>query len=549
MPDPSNAPLAHELLQAFLKPDPQPPSRLERWLPSSGTLPQITRLGGHHPLAHALVSVLRSCGQVIFINNPLTGLLLLLAMQLQSTETALLTLAGIAASQGTARALGADRHARHQGIYGFNGALVGGAVACFADLGPAERHSGPGLWWLLALVGAALTALLMQGPGRWMVRQLALPPLTLPFCLITWALLLGAGLTHPALPLSAAAAPPPPVDGPLLAVLLGVPRGFGQVFFLPGLLSGALILLAVAIASPLAALLGMAGALLSGSTALLSGISPEVVAQGLSSYDGVLTALAVGGIFYPLSRLSLFAALVAAGASTLLNTPLKLLLQTVSGTELPLLTLPFIVATWGALLLLPRLLPTLVPVGLHGLHTPEEHRQRLVVSKSLLGDIRRQLRGALAGDRYPQLLARCDPALVSELETLFNSLDRDGDSWLNLSELRAGLGNQAEAIDHQTLADLLQAMDLDGNGRVDAVEFSELMLRLQRLQAGKQRLLQYLVPIDADGDDRLDAAEIDRLLRSVGQDPLQVAERQALLGDAMQSSLSWRQFLDRLLLV
>jgi urea transporter/Ca2+-binding EF-hand superfamily protein len=548
MPDPTDAPLAHELLQAFLKPDPVEPTPLERWLPSSGTLPGITRLGGHHPLAHALVSGLRSCGQVIFINNPLTGLLLLLAMQLQSAEAALLTLVGIAAAQGMARAVGADRQTRRQGIFGFNGALVGGAVACFADLGPDAGHFGPGLWWLLALVGAALTTLLMQGPGRWMVRRLALPPLTLPFCLISWALLLAAGLAHPALLLNTAAAPPPAMDGSLQAVLLGVPRGFGQVFFLPGLLSGALILLAVAIASPLAALLGMAGAVASGLTALLSGTPPAVVAQGLSSYDGVLTALAVGGIFYPLSRLSLIAALLAAAASTLLMPPLQLLLQTLSGTALPLLTLPFIVATWGALLLLPRLIPTLIPVGLHGLHTPEEHRQRLVVSRTLLGDLRRQLRDTVAGDRYPQLLARCEPALVSELETLFASLDRDGDGWLNLSELQAGLGNQAEGIAPRTLADLLQAMDLDGNGRVDAVEFSELVLRLRRLRAGQERLLQYLMPIDADGDDRLDAAEIDRLLRSVGQDPLPTEERQALLGTSTSTSLSWRQFLDRLLL-
>ena len=109
MADPNDVPLAHQLLQAFLKPDPVAPTPLERWLPSSGTLPEITRLGGHHPLAHALVSALRGIGQVIFINNPLTGLLLLLAMLLQSAEAGLLTLVGIAAAQGTARALGADR--------------------------------------------------------------------------------------------------------------------------------------------------------------------------------------------------------------------------------------------------------------------------------------------------------------------------------------------------------------------------------------------------------------------------------------------------------
>lgn len=143
---------------------------------------------------------------------------------------------------------------------------------------------------------------------------------------------------------------------------------------------------------------------------------------------------------------------------------------------------------------------------------------------------------------------------MEELEGLFRSLDLDGNGWLSLAELRSDLEGRSLALEGQSLADLLEAMDLDANGRVDAVEFSELLLRLRRLMAGQQRLLQYLVPIDADGDERLDSAEIDRLLRSVGQEKLQAAEKQALFHRGAgrdqnnQGSLSWKQFLDRLLL-
>jgi hypothetical protein len=91
--------IAHELLQGFLAPEPAVPSRLERLLPSSGTLPGLGRLGGRQPLARSLVSGLRSCGQVIFINNPLSGLLLLLAMTLQSFWASGFTLLGIVAAQ------------------------------------------------------------------------------------------------------------------------------------------------------------------------------------------------------------------------------------------------------------------------------------------------------------------------------------------------------------------------------------------------------------------------------------------------------------------
>ncbi len=538
--------LAHELLQGFLAPHAPAASRLERLLPSSGTLPGITRLGGDHPLAHTLVGWLRSCGQVIFINNPLSGLLLLLAMALQSFWALGLTLLGIAAAHLVARASGADRQARRNGIYGFNGALVGSGVAALADLAPA---AGPWLWLLLVLLGAGLTTLLVEKLGGWLVRHLGLPPLTLPFCLVTWLLLLVASATaHPGLPLAAAAPPPPEVSGPLLALVQALPRGFGQVFFLPGALSGTLAVVAVAVASPLAALVGLAGGLAGGATGLLLGAPAAEVAQGLWSYDGVLTAIAVAGIFYPLTRRSLLAGLAAAACSSLLIVPLAGLLQRLTGTPLPLLTLPFIVATLLTLLVLRRTQPALIPVGLHSILTPEEHRRRFDVARRLMADFRRQLRGSLAGDRYPSLLAQADPALVEELEQLFASLDRDRDGGLSVAELAAGLGGGA-GVDPDALAAVLAASDLDGDGSVDAVEFSELMLRLRRLRDGEERLLHYLLPIDGDGDDRLDPGELNRLLCSVGQPPLEPREQRHIFGEQLGAGLSWKQFIDRLLLI
>ena len=537
--------IAHELLQGFLAPEPVAPSRLQRLLPSSGTLPGITRLGGHHPLVHVLVSGLRSCGQVIFINNPLSGLLLLLAMALQSFWASGLTLLGIVAAHLFARAIGADRQTRRNGIYGFNGALVGSAVACFADLDPAAAR--PWLWLLLVLLGAGVTTLLVHGLGRWLVRFFALPPLTLPFCLVASA------LAHPELSLQQASQPEA-VRGPLLALLQALPTGFGQVFLLPGLLSGTVVLLAVAIASPLAALVGLAGGLVGGATGLLMGAPAAAVAQGLWSYNGVLSAIAVAGVFYPLTRLSLLAGLAAAAFSSVLTMPLaaSLGLLTGAGQPLPLLTLPFIVATLLTLLVLRRTQPALVPVGLHSILTPEEHRHRFDVARRLMADFRRQLRGSLAGDRYPSLLAEAEPAQVAELEALFGSLDRNRDRRLSVSELATGLEDRAVGIagvGQEQLALVLAAIDLDGDGSVDVVEFSELMLRLRRLRAGEERLLQYLLPIDGDGNDRLDASELNRLLRSVGQPPLEPREQHQLFGDQALRGLSWKQFLDRLLLI
>ncbi len=539
---------AFGLLTAFLAGDasgadrPRSPLRL----PTLGTLPGFSgRLGGGRP-AQLLSTALRSLGQVIFVNNPASGLLLLLALLLQSPATGLLAALGIAAANAMGRLIGADRGARRHGIHGFNGALVGAAVAAFADLSaPAALLA----WALLAVLGAGLTTLLLEGVGRRLVNRFGLPPLTLPFCLATW-LLLGLAFALPAaLPLAPPAAATA-VAGPLaLELAAGVLRGFGQVFLCPSLPASALVLAAVAAASPLAALLGLAGGLAGGLTALAMGLDPVAVGQGLGSYNGVLSAIAIGGIFHAPARASLLMAVLAAIGTSLVSPAIAGLL---GAAGLPALTAPFVLVTLAMLLLLRRALPSLLPVALHSLLTPEEHRRRYRVAFSLLAEFRQRLGLALAGGRRTALLPWADGPQRQRLETLFAGLDRDGDGRLSVAELAAGLGElpggeRAAARRLTSLEAVLRRLDLDGDGQLDQAEFGELLLRLRRLAQGRERLLTYLAPVDADGDDRLDPPELDRLLRSVGQRPLQPGERRELFGPEGRS-LSWEAFLDRLLL-
>jgi hypothetical protein len=91
-------------------------------------------------------------------------------------------------------------------------------------------------------------------------------------------------------------------------------------------------------------------------------------------------------------------------------------------------------------------------------------------------------------------------------------------------------------------------LDVDRDGSVDAGEFTELMLRLQRLSRGRERLMHYLMPVDVNGDHQIDPAELRRLLGSVGQPPLTPQEERHLF-DPSAGRLSWSAFIDRLLLV
>jgi Ca2+-binding EF-hand superfamily protein len=335
------------------------------------------------------------------------------------------------------------------------------------------------------------------------------------------------------------------------ALALGLPHSFGQVFLCSDLASGWLVLVAVAVASPIAAALGTGGALIGMITALASGTDTSAVAQGLWGYNGVLVAIALGGIFHAPGRRTLSIALIRAGMASLLQA-----LQGRLMGNLPPLTLSFVLTTWMMQRLAGRALPALVPVALHAVVTPEEHRKRFVEASVLLGSFRRNLQQRIKGTVSNVGMKQPETEASNRIQHLFDQLDGNRDGNLSLDELRNTLAVGGTKDDTQVrclsslnnqLAATMASMDLDGDGQIDATEFGLLIQRLQRLRQGEERLLLHLMPLDTNGNDRLDQEELNRLLQSIGQPPL-TAKEQALVSINDQQSLSWHDFVDRLLL-
>ena len=528
----ADEPSIYELLQALLPPPPPPVER-------KGLFAEQ-----HFPTG-SWGSALRSFSQVIFINHPLSGALLLLAFLIQSPWMALLAVLGMAAANAVSILLNLGQSLRDQGIHGFNGALVGCAAAVLSD---SSSVKDAGLIAVLVAFGGGLTTLMLELWRRRFHRRGDPPALTLPFCLITWGLV---ALVSPRMPdtIETVKVAASPTAAQVLAI--GLPHSFGQVFLCSDLVSGWLVLLAVAIASPIAAALGACGALVGMLTALAGGTDTAAVAQGLWGYNGVLVAIALGGIFHVPGRRTLVLALMGAGLASLLQA-----LQGRLMGNLPALTLSFVITTWMMQRLAGRTLPALIPVALHAVVTPEEHRKRFLVASELLGSFRRNLRQRLIG--MDPLVEREQPQiqLNSQMQHLFDQLDQNRDGHLSLNEFRnallSGGGSnkthlrRTSSLNNQLLA-TMASMDLNGDGHIDSAEFSQLIQRLQRLREGEERLLLYLMPVDANGNDRLDQDELARLLKSIGQAPLTAGE-QALVFRNQQQSLSWHDFVDRLLL-
>jgi urea transporter len=296
---------------------------------------------------------LRGVGQVMFQDNPLSGALFLAAIAWGSFATGVPHvlfggLVAVAASTLTAQWLRAEPASLRAGLYGFNGVLVGMALATFVAPGP--------LLWCYVVLGAAVSVVAMEATAN-VARTWGMPALTFPFVLVTWLLLLAtygfSGLSGAALPSAGTVAPFQSMAATRLDAALFVQAtllSISQVFLKGSTIAALLFLAGLAVNSVAAAVAAVAGAILAVFTAHALGAESDLVTGGLLGFSPVLTAVALGTVFdKPSPRVAVYAALGAAftvivqAAFNVALTPLAI----------PALTGPFVLVTW--MFLLPRL--------------------------------------------------------------------------------------------------------------------------------------------------------------------------------------------------
>ena len=462
-------------------------------LPTAGTLQLLNQHLENQPIADFINSTLRGIGQVIFVNNPLSGFLILLALFIHSPWVALMGLLGATAANVAALLLALDRTTIRNGIFCYNGLLVGAALATFSS--PDE---GLGRWgWVVSIVlFSSLTTVLMNTFGVWWAKTINTPPLTLPFDITTlFCLALIIWLPQSWFELGAASPSTPSHNVDLLRLTAAIPAGFGQVFLTDKLVSGLLILLAVALCTPLGALVSLLGGSLGLLVGLGLGVVPDTLYTGLWGYNALLAAMAIGGVFYAPNIRSILIGAIAAFLAALIGGLLGLIFTPLS---LPVLTVPFCMVTTGGFLILRRSLPSLVPVALHVMTSPEEHWQRYRAAKEVITNFRRQLKGALSNQRRFYLFDRASHATRGDLRYLFNCIDTDQNGTLSTQELSAHLHQAGQVSSEAELAYLFTCMDSDGSGAIDFEEFGELMLRHSRLMANYAEFVTYFLPIDTN---------------------------------------------------
>ena len=286
-----------------------------------------------------IAASLKGISQVILLENVISGLLILIAITIDSYYLGIITLLSAIIGTLVAKFGGADENTIDRGLFGYNSVLTGMALVLFLR--------GPYMW-IVALVGAAIAAIFTSTVMHFM-KKTEIPILTFPFIALTWFLLLSTYKLKN-IKLSETLEPPQDLTNWKLDIegeidLLNVIfDGIGQVYFLDNTISGILILIAVFWAGLKLGIYAAIGNIAAIITAYFLGGEHTLIALGLYGYNAILTIIAVSTVFNSEhNRFTFLSGIISA----CLTVPTAAALSTwLVPYGLPALTMPFVLVTW-----------------------------------------------------------------------------------------------------------------------------------------------------------------------------------------------------------
>jgi urea transporter len=191
-----------------------------------------------------LKAILRGFSQVMLRSNSLTGLLLLLGIFYSSWIMGLGALIGVFASTIAASILNYKKQDIHNGLYGFNGVLVGISLLLLFKISI--------LLIILIAFGSVLSSLIMN-----YMRSRKLPAYTFPFVLSSWFLIVLIKSLNLVSSQSQELAKAANLD-----IASSLSYGFGQVMFQASMVSGIIFFIAILISSRKSAIYALLGSAL-----------------------------------------------------------------------------------------------------------------------------------------------------------------------------------------------------------------------------------------------------------------------------------------------
>jgi solute carrier family 14 (urea transporter) len=146
-------------------------------------------------------AVFRGVAQVVFMNNTISGIIITIGIFVSSRYYALCMLLSTFVSTIAALIFQLNKEALANGIYGYNGTLVGIGIAVFHFGDDTDFLKMPQIIGPIVLM-SILSTIFVSGIGSLFVGKFGISPFTIPFILCVWIWILGASGSYSYFPIN-----------------------------------------------------------------------------------------------------------------------------------------------------------------------------------------------------------------------------------------------------------------------------------------------------------------------------------------------------------
>ncbi|MFQ3872342.1 urea transporter [Staphylococcus sp. Mo2-1] len=284
----------------------------------------------------AIRIILKNIAQVLLLNNPWTGLFVLVGIFVGNWKVGLMALSASVISLLLAKRTNYSEEEINTGLAGFNPVLT--AIALTLFLVPE--------WYSVVIVLVAIIITMPIGSAfREFFKPFGVPMLTMPYVFVSWIVLLMSfqfKFVNADVNILPNTVQEIEFSGHSIDFISAFLTGFSEIFLLKNMIAGILILIGIFIASRKAGIFAIIANIIGFATVTVLGGNHDQINDGLFGYNVILTVLALGVAFstriprYISIVLGILLTVVLHAGMTTLLTPFGL----------PVFTLPFIIATW-----------------------------------------------------------------------------------------------------------------------------------------------------------------------------------------------------------
>ena len=106
---------------------------------------------------------------------------------------------------------------------------------------------------------------------------------------------------------------------------------------------------------------------------------------------------------------------------------------------------------------------------------------------------------------------------VNEFKEAFEIFDKNKDGYITTKELGDIMKNLGQNPSEAELQDMINEVDIDGNGTINFKEFLGLMARKMRDTDSQEELIEAFKVFDRDGNGLISANELQHVMTSLGE--------------------------------